>query len=330
MRRSTLQELCEKYSLAVPKDTAHQSFDDFSAFVDVYVAACEVIRNSDDLDRLVLEVAQDAKKSGAVWAEVAPSLTFYADRLGGKQETIRLLARAAETAETMTGVGMGLVVSIERQLGLSEAESLAQAVIQCKEENLTIHGRPAIVGFGLHGPEEGHPPEPFQKVFEMVCKPLEGDAQGQTIASLPHAGEIAPFPGKGPQSVLDATKLLHAKRIAHGVLADEEAIEAILSNDVCLDVCVSSNYLLQVVDKQKRKHPLPQLLQRGIPCTINSDDPLLFGCSLLSEYELCRDHLELDDETLAQCAKNSFQYSCAPDALKQAHITKIDEWLSQS
>ena len=27
------------------------------------------------------------------------------------------------------------------------------------------------------------------------------------------------------------------------------------------------------------------------PCTINSDDPLLFGCSLLGEYERCRREL---------------------------------------
>ena len=27
------------------------------------------------------------------------------------------------------------------------------------------------------------------------------------------------------------------------------------------------------------------------PCTINSDDPLLFGCCLLGEYERCRQEL---------------------------------------
>ena len=32
-----------------------------------------------------------------------------------------------------------------------------------------------------------------------------------------------------------------------------------------------------------------------VPCTINSDDPLLFGSSLSEEYLLCRTELGLDD-----------------------------------
>jgi len=331
MRRSTLVELCHKYGLEVPIDTAHRSFDDFSAFVSVYIAACSVIRSVADLQRLVLEVAEDAKSYGAVWLEVAPSFTFYADRLGGKEATLRLLAEAVEQAETATGVGMGIVVSIERQLGIEEGEKLAQVVLQSK--GLTVHGRPAIIGLGLHGPEEDNPPAPFRNAFEMVCG-ASGSAENgnHVVASLPHAGEIAPFPGQGAQSVLDAIQMLHAKRIAHGVLATDDAkvLQVILSKQICLDICVSSNYLLQVCERNDASgiiHPLPQLLQKGIPCTINSDDPLLFGCTLLSEYELCRHHLNLTNDQLALCAKASFEHSCAPEELKQTQLSKIDQWL---
>lgn len=323
MRRSTLVELCQKYQIDVPMDTAHQKFDDFSAFVEVYVAACSVIRHVDDLNRLVLEVSQDAASHGAVWLEIAPSFSFYADRLGGKEATLRLLAEAAERAETKTGVGIGFIVSIERQLGVAEAEDLARVVL--KSKHLTIHERPAIIGFGLHGPEEGYPPSPFQKALEMVCGEKE---TSDKITSLPHAGEIAPSPGQGAKSVQDAIGLLHAKRIGHGVLAahDEDALQSILSHNVCLDVCVTSNCLLNVVPAVA-EHPLPKLLERKIACTINSDDPLLFGCTLLSEYELCRQELKLDDGTLVQCAKTSFQYSCAPEELKEKYLAKAEQWL---
>lgn len=342
MRRSTLVELCHKYKVPVPLDTAAQRFDDFSAFVNVYVAACNVLREASDIQRLVLEVAQDAQSYGAVWLEVAPSFTFYADRfVGGKQKTLQVLAEAAARAETETGVKMGFVVSVERQLGVAEAEELANLVREVHPD-LTIHGRPAIVGFGLHGPEEGHPPGPFQKAFEIAC----GDScrtgkdnqstnatsamnAASKIASLPHAGEIAPSPGTGAQSVMDTVCLLKAKRIAHGVLAanTEDVLQALISRDVCLDVCVTSNYLLNVVETQEC-HPLPRLIERGVPCTINSDDPLLFGCTLLSEFELCRTRLHMSDEVLAACAKNSFRYSCAPDELKRKHKAAVDQWLS--
>ena len=47
--------------------------------------------------------------------------------------------------------------------------------------------------------------------------------------SIPHAGEIAPTPGKGPESVEKAIDILSASRIQHGVLAiqDEVLIEKI-------------------------------------------------------------------------------------------------------
>lgn len=336
MRRSTLVELCQKYRIGVPMDTANQKFDNFSAFVDVYVAACNVIRHVEDLNRLVLEVAQDAASHGAVWLEIAPSFTFYADRFGGKEATLQRLAEAAEQAETKTGVGIGFIISIERQLGIPEAENLAQVVL--KSRQLTIHKRPAIIGFGLHGPEEGYPPSPFQKAFQMVCgeKGNENEASSvavdqrtsHKIASIPHAGEIAPSPGQGAKSVQDAIELLHAKRIGHGVLAahDEDALQSILAHDVCLDLCVTSNCLLNVVPAVA-EHPLTKILARKIPCTINSDDPLLFGCNLLSEYELCRNQLKLDDDALVQCARTSFQYSCAPEEVKAKYTAKVEEWL---
>jgi adenosine deaminase len=326
MRRATLEELCTKHKIPIPKDTSHQRFKDFSAFVDVYIAACECLREESDVKRLVREVTEDAKNSGAVWIEIAPSFTFYAPRFGGLDATLKLLADAASEAEMSTGVGIGYVISVERHLSVEEAEELA-LVAKRGAECLRICGRPAVVGFGLHGPEEGNPPIKFKKSFEIACS---SDANGSGgIVSLPHAGEIAPAPGRGAQSVMDACKVLKAKRIAHGVLAanDEDVLKAIVDLNVCLDVCVSSNYLLNVV-QTRESHPLVKLLRRGIPCTINSDDPLLFGCNLLSEYEVCRQNLQMNDLMLAECAKYSFVYSCAPEEMKSKHIDGVENWLS--
>jgi adenosine deaminase len=146
MRRSTLLELCETHGISpIPRDTAQKRFDGFSEFVGVYIAACDCLRERSDVHRLVREVTQDAKASGATWIEIAPSFTFYADRFGGPFETLKLLAEAAEKTEKETGVGIGLVVSIERQLGVMEAEKLAR-LVQRSTTELKICGRPAVVG----------------------------------------------------------------------------------------------------------------------------------------------------------------------------------------
>ena len=151
------------------------------------------------------------------------------------------------------------------------------------------------------------------------------------MASVPHAGEIAPFPGQGAQSVMDAVTSLKANRLGHGVLAygNDTALQLLAHHQVCLDVCPSSNYFLKVVPT-KESHPLKKLVERGIPCTINADDPLLFGCTLVGEYEVCRKDLRMDDAMLAKCARSSFLHSRAPDELKTKNLRGIDGWLSSN
>ena len=42
MRRETLIDLCKKYDISVPPDTRRQRFENFNAFVDVYLAPANV------------------------------------------------------------------------------------------------------------------------------------------------------------------------------------------------------------------------------------------------------------------------------------------------
>jgi adenosine deaminase len=324
MRRETLISLCHKHKIAVPEDTRGKKFDDFTAFANVYIAACECLREEADLRRLVLEVAEDAAASGARWIEPALSmLSFCAERFGGEEETLRLLIGAAEAAEKATGVGMGFIVAAERNFPPADAERLAGIVRKCAaDDSMKINGRQGIIGFGLHGKEEGFPPSPFTKAFSVAC-------EGTGVSSLPHAGEIAPHPGQGSKSVSDANRLLKAKRIGHGVLAadDDEVLQELINDETCLDICLTSNYLLQVVSSVSC-HPLSKLCEKGVACTINSDDSLLFGCDLVTEFALCRNELGMADEDLAKCAKDSFRYSCAPNEVIAKGLLAIDEWLS--
>jgi len=324
MRRETLIDLCNKYDVSAPTDTRGQRFDNFNAFVDVYFAACECLREEADLYRLVLEIAEDAAASGARWIEPALSQSLYNKRFGGTAETLRVLCRAAAAAEKATGVGIGYIVAAERILPVSQAEELAEVVrMSATDDSMRICGRRGIIGFGLHGNEEGFPPAPFVKAFSIAC-------ENTGVVSVPHAGEIAPHPGKGSESVRDANRLLQAKRIAHGVLAanDEQVLQELVQDHTCLDVCVSSNYLLNVVPSLEA-HPLPKLCQRGVACTINSDDGLLFGCTLVGEFEMSRNELKMDDAILAKCAADSFRYSCAPKNIVEKGLADVDAWLQE-
>ena len=338
MRPATLTEFCERYKINRPIDTRGKQFSNFVAFNEVYKAASDSIRTRQDLARVIQEVAEDAAMDGATWIEPA----FDADRytILRADKSLRLFETpcegwlfaldAARHASEKTGVGIGFISAIDRTRSIEQANERAKltySLISSQRHQITaknINGGepyPGIIGLGLHGNEEGYPPEIFAEAFQIVAKKTE-------TLSIPHAGEIAPTPGKGPESVEQAIDILGASRIQHGVLAihDEVLMKKIKEKNICLDVCPSSNIQLSVFPNIQT-HPLPLLIEAGIPCSLGSDDPLLFGPSLLDEFELCREQMHFSDDTLAQLARNSFHYSGAPKKIMDQGLKDIDAWL---
>jgi len=339
MRPATLTELCARYGMARPADTHGKRFPHFGGFVDLYWAACQSIRRRADLARLILEVAEDAASQGVMWMEPAFDAERYSLRRHGSpyqlfdtQEEGWLFALdAAAAAEKATGVGIGFMSAVDRIAPLEQALARAEVTARLvqSQQHLIQGGMPCyqaqhagIVAFGLHGNEEGCPPAPFADAFRVA-------RHGTDLLSTPHAGELAPFPGQGPASVAAAIEHLGAHRILHGVLAvHDPALVARLARDrICLDVCPSSNVQLSVVPSIEA-HPLPKLLAAGVPCSLGSDDPLLFGPSLLDEFRLCRERMGLSDAQLAAMARASFAYSGAPPAVKAAGLAGVEAWLA--
>ena len=76
-------------------------------------------------------------------------------------------------------------------------------------------------------------------------------------------------------------------RIGHGVLLleDKQTVELIGDHGICLDMCPVSNTRLGVWD-WTRSSPAARAMDLGLPVTINSDDPLLFGAGLAPNLAL--------------------------------------------
>jgi adenosine deaminase len=142
----------------------------------------------------------------------------------------------------------------------------------------------------------------------------------------------------GPESVAVALEALGADRLQHGVRAIEspELVDELAACGTCLDVCPTSNAALDVcptsnaaldVCPRLADHPWPRLLAAGVRCSLNADDPLLFGCGLLDEYELCRAEIGLGDPELAAIAAASLEASGASADLVDRGLTGIRDWL---
>jgi adenosine deaminase len=309
MRPATLAGWAASAGVAVPPVGARTGFPEF---LRLYSAAAGLVTTPERLRRLVAEVVDDAAADGAVWVEPHLYPTRLAAQLDPPWDTERavleLVLDEAASAGARCGVGVGIMVAALRHDTPDDALRLARLAAR--------YAGAGVVAFGLAADESLHPPEPFARAFAV--------ARAAGLISAPHAGELA-----GPASVRGALDALGATRICHGVraLEDPGLVARLADQRVVLDVCPTSNALLGVVDPAAGP-ALPRLLAAGVRCTLNADDPLLFGPGVLGEYQLARDGLGLTDQRLAGIAGTSLEASGAPSALVTDSLAGVRSWLS--
>jgi adenosine deaminase len=80
--------------------------------------------------------------------------------------------------------------------------------------------------------------------------------------------------------------------------------------------------VLQVVPSLE-EHPLRQLLQAGINCTVSTDDPLCFGNSLTEEYEALATESKFTRSELAQVAANGWKVANVPAETRETALALI-------
>lgn len=96
-------------------------------------------------------------------------------------------------------------------------------------------------------------------------------------------------------------------RIGHGVLLlrDRAMVDLIRDHGICLDMCPTSNTVLGVVD-WNRESPARHALRLGIPVSINTDDPMLFGSTIAQELRLAGLTPEEHDAVVASSRKHRY------------------------
>ena len=292
MRPSTLDELAAEHGVNAPS----MSLRTFTDFIALYQAATDVLRRPEDLRRLLVEMAEDARDDGAVWVEYFVYPPLWLGRFGGDEDALDLVLELQADAAAATGVGLGAIVTADRTLDPAIAEDWARLAVTRRDAG--------VVGYGLANDETHFPPEPFEQAFAI--------AHAGGLLSIPHAGELA-----GPASVRGALDALHADRIGHGVRAieDPDLVRRLADEHVTCDVSVASNLALGLYPSIG-EHAIRPLVEAGVPVTINADDPLMFGPGLLDEYTAIRDAFAWDDDVMARIAATSIAASGAPAELK--------------
>lgn len=299
MRLATLAELSERYGLPMPPPLPPGAHE-WPVFQGRYDAARAAIRSASDIRRVVAEAIEDNLADGCGWVEIQLDPTSYTDLAGGLEPVIEA---------ALAGIGgspAGLIIASSWARSGAHAVELARAAAR-------YAGR-GVVGFGLSNDERLGTVADFAAAFRIAA------AAG--LLAVPHAGFY-----EAAWHVRDCVEILGAQRIGHGLtaVADPVVVDLLAARSVALEVCPTSYPPLGVFPDL----PIAALLAAGVPVTLGSDDPLLFGGTVSDQYEIAR-RLGLPDLDLATIARHSITASAAPDDLKRRLHHEIDGWTSQA
>jgi adenosine deaminase len=279
-------------------------FADLQAFLDVYYAGADVLRDAGDFHALAEAYLQRAHAQGVVHVEIFFDPQTHTARGVAFSTVIEGLHRALLEAESRFGITHRLIACFLRHLPAEDAMRTLDEVL--------LH-RNTISAVGLDSSEAGHPPRKFSAVFAR--------ARREGLLTVAHAGEEGP-----PAYIYEALDLLEVNRIDHGVrcVEDPALVERLVRERMPLTVCPLSNVRLNVFARIE-DHNLKGLLERGACVTVNSDDPAYFGGYLLENYLAVARALSLAPAQLTQLARNSIEASFLTDAAKRRWFDAIDE-----
>jgi len=305
-------EIAIRNGISIPYKTVDElkqayNFSNLQDFLDIYYAGAGVLTEVQDFYDMTYDYLKKAHSQNIIHAELFFDPQTHTSRGVTFEKVITGIHQATQAAFSHFGMSIKLIMCFLRHLDEESAIKTLKEALPYKH---------LITGVGLDSSELGHPPSKFRKVFEM--------SREEGLHTVAHAGEEGP-----PEYVWQALELLKVSRIDHGnrSLEDEKLLQELVKLQMPLTVCPLSNLKLRVVD-ELHKHPLRNMMQRGLLVTINSDDPAYFGGYLNENYLAMANALHLTKDEIAQLAKNSFVASFITESEKASYIEQVDAYCS--
>ena len=312
-RLGTIRELADQYKISLPPALVNEKFEwdeggrDWSYFQGRYDAARQTIRSVEDIRRIIREAAEDDVAEGSGWLELQVDPSWYARHLGGVEPAVEVMLDACHDATRATGIGIGLLLAVSWDASPERADHVARVASR--------YAHRGVVGFGISNDERFGEPDDFISASRI--------ARDAGLLVAPHAGFYADH-----FHVRRCVELLGARRIGHGITAATSplTLEILARGRVTMEICPTS-YLPLAVLSSLAQLPITTLQRAGIAVALGADDPLIFGTRLVGQYEILRDVHGLNDQALADLARQSVRGSTAPAEIAKRLLTGIDAWL---
>jgi adenosine deaminase len=285
------------------------NFTNLQSFLNVYYHGMEALRKEQDYYDLTTAYLRRAQAQGVRHAEIFFDPQAHTKRGVAFAVVVEGITGALADGQRNLGITSHLIMCFLRDMPAESAMATLESALPYKDR---------IIGVGLDSAERGNPPSKFQAVFDR--------ARASGFLTVAHAGEEA-----GPDYVWEALDLLKVSRVDHGVrsLEDSKLVAHLSQQRTPLTVCPLSNVRLHVVPTLAA-HPLKRMMDAGLMCTCNSDDPAYFGGYVGDNFVQTAAALSLSDAELIALARNSFEASFIDATLRQRYLDAIDGFIAAS
>lgn len=251
----------------------------------------EVLQDKETLFLMTKKLLEDLIEDNVIYAEIRFAPLLHTKTMT-TEEVIETVLSALESEKIKTG----LILCMMRHHSLKENKQLID--LAAKYANL------GVVAVDLAGSESEYPLDEFKSLFDY--------ANELSVSYTIHAGEAASY-----ESV-DTAILMGSKRIGHGIRSIESlsTINRLLKNNVCLEICPTSNLDTKVVESYDQ-HPIKEIARLGIKYCINTDNKTVSNISLTEEYQRLIDNKLLSLKQIIESNKTAIKASFLSDKEKE-------------
>jgi adenosine deaminase len=267
---------------------------DFINFLNKFKIVRGFYPSQNAIERVAYEVIEDAAHDSIQYLELRYSPTHFACGKGfPEEEVIRWIQGAIARAMDNYDIEVIPIVTISRNYGIELAENTVKTAVK--------YAGKFFYGLDFAGDEINFPAASMAHLFRMA----KDAGLGLTI----HAGEAG-----GPENVIEAVEEFGSDRIGHGIQAakSDEAMAILKEKRIMLEVCPTSNLHTGVVDSLEN-HPLKMFYEKGIPVSLNTDDPKISNITLTDEYTNALGKMGFNEGDLKKFNLMALEHSFHPD-----------------
>jgi adenosine deaminase len=251
---------------------------DLVLYLDGFAHTVGVMQTPEALERVAAECAEDLAADGVVYAEVRFAPELHTEKGMVLEDVVRSVLAGFRRGSEGRAIEVRTLLTAMRTAARSL--EIAELAVGFRDEG--------VVGFDIAGAEKGYPPSRHLDAFHLIAH--------ENFHFTIHAGEAFGLP-----SIWEALQWCGAERLGHGVrIVDDISASPdgrvalgrlaayVRDRRIPLEMCPTSNVHTGAVASIE-EHPIDLLRRLRFRVTVNTDNRLMSGVTLSSEFsELVR------------------------------------------